>query len=32
MVEGVYESSNGKQRNMDSFWIATFDGNSTVMK
>jgi hypothetical protein len=32
MVEGVYESSSGKQRNMDNFWIATLDGNSTVIK
>ena len=32
MVEGVYESSRGKQRNIDSFWIATLDRNSTVMK
>ena len=32
MVDGVYESSSGKQRNMDNFWIATLDGNSTVIK
>jgi hypothetical protein len=32
IVEGVYESSSGKQRYMESFWMETFDGNSTVMK
>ena len=32
IVEGVYESSRGKHRNIDNFWIATLDGNSTVMK